>query len=669
MLGFFPEPFPDETLYSLCSRYSSIVNYGCKATTIKELFGKSTFRVATDLPSYLDYFQRNIRSCNLKISSREIIEKYSLFPYYGNFLPVDRVKTLIRLMRGNDSKTIFGVAGLSSAAIQRTQKLKFCPVCAKSEISSTGIVYWHRLHQVPGVLVCHLHNCHLEVSGADVKENSYKAKLFAPSDYISFDQIRKLNPDDAGNEVLLQISRFSEWLLNNNQRCLGKYEKLEKTYIEIMKSQGLTKCDRLIRCGRLLDQFKTFYSPDLLRLLDCDFDDSDHNWVLSLVRDLRKTRVHHPLRHFLMINMLGHSAESFFNYCFQKKARNKSELGTYFIEGPYPCLNPVCPLYKKLLIRSAKITRSSQGSSFFSLRVNCKCGFSYARRGPDKEEKDIFRRDNILWYGRLWEDKLISYWKDDHCSNAKLGRILGVSSNNLIRRAAAIGLEVPRPGSDFPLTDAKREFLHKARVNYLKKLGWQSLVSQDIEGTRKKWIEVRKTHPQATRHQLEIKFAPKLFYLLKRYDKEWLAANQPPITHRSGPIKKVDWIERDKTLAVKIRQIADTIRNFDGRPVRVLPFSISKEIENRDWILSKKYLKRLPRSRRVLSKVTESEIDFKLRQVRWGINSTIKDGSSCALSYLASRSAVSHKFRQVPEILAALTAGAEEIRLYREGIM
>jgi hypothetical protein len=53
MIGCFPDPYPDELLYSVCARFHKRVQYPNKKGTMRELFGDEAAIAVVDLPSNL----------------------------------------------------------------------------------------------------------------------------------------------------------------------------------------------------------------------------------------------------------------------------------------------------------------------------------------------------------------------------------------------------------------------------------------------------------------------------------------------------------------------------------------------------------------------------------------------------------------------------------------
>lgn len=50
MIGWFPDPYPDELLYSVAARYAERVGYPNCTAAIEELFGGGSTRVSIDFP-------------------------------------------------------------------------------------------------------------------------------------------------------------------------------------------------------------------------------------------------------------------------------------------------------------------------------------------------------------------------------------------------------------------------------------------------------------------------------------------------------------------------------------------------------------------------------------------------------------------------------------------
>lgn len=658
MLGFFPTPHEDECFYSLCARYIEIVKYPCREKSITDLFNKRGLSVAIDLPSSLNIFSENLGIQNI-FSAERVINNHSLFPYYAPFLPRNRVETLIDAMKSNTGEAVHKISGITAASITKPNNLRYCPSCAIEEINQSGILYWHRLHQLPGVFVCPKHYCFLEDSSANLAKNTYKANLFSPQEYILSGTTRKLNFSNENHQILLSIAQDSEWLLKTNIKCPG-YENLEKVYMSILRDQDLVFPSGSINLKVLRKKIRFYYGADLLDLLQCNFDDNKgYQWVSSIIPHLRMKKVNHPLRHLLLIRILGFRAETFFSYKIKEHKNLHLEDQNYFIRGPYPCLNPVCEDFKKLTIKSCKIMQSKVKRKLKTLFVTCHCGFSYYRHGPDLKKEDVFRKDVVTGFGDLWEERLTQLWNEEIISVQQMYKILGVSAERIKSHALALGLKFPRSVAGTkvmmtadPITQEQIQRRYSEKQNKIKE-------------NRQNWLSILAKYPRAKRSEMFHKIAPSIARFLYTNDREWFSLNQPKVWKRTESARQINWEQRDKECADKIRKIVSAIKERDGKPVWIRSNSIAREFNKRDWITHGKYKKKMPLTQKAIQDVTETRIDYNLRRIYWAIDCIKQDGSSYAFSSIGMRALVNWDLWKIPDIKQAIETGIEEIKKHR----
>lgn len=663
MPGFFPTPFDDECLYSLCARYSQIVNYPCREKAIAEMFGRKSLSIAIDLPSSLKALIKRIE-VKSNFSAQKIIEKHSLLPYYAAFLPQDRVKRLIQLMKSSTGEAVHNLSGITATSVNRPNKLKYCPSCAFEEKKDSGIVFWHRLHQLAGVLVCPEHLCFLENSDADITKNPYKANLFYPEEYISISKPRNINLGNRNHQVLLTIARGSEWLLNTSIKCIG-YEQIEKIYMSILNDKDLITLKGQIKLSALRKQFRDYYSSKLLDLLECNFDDNkEYQWFSRIIPHLRMQKVHHPLRHLLFIGMLGHTLDTFFSYSLNQAKKSNSKSKSYFFPPPYPCLNPVCSNYNKPSVDTFEIKSSNKGS-YQTLFVSCPCGFSYYRNGPDTKDEDLYRKTSVTNFGKLWEKELAKLWKNETLGIHKITKLLNVNHRTIKRTASILRLQLPRKGPRGAIITVSEKVQKQFRDQHLARENKEEILEEKIKEYRKKWISILAENPFAKRSDLSEEIAPSIARFLSVYDHEWFYTNQPKAWKRTESARQIDWKIRDSECADKVRQIAVAIKAQEGKPIWVKPSVIAQEFEHRDWVTNSKYLKKMPLTYEVLKAVTETRIDYNVRRINWAVNCIKEDGGSFAVSFIGQRAVVAWYLWKVPEIQQAIEAGIEEIKKHR----
>lgn len=150
-----PVPYSDELLYSVLTRYHLRSNNTSPKWTLREVFGTENVIPTIDLPSHLCALSE--RSENLGIPVDDWIERHTLFPFYGPFLPKNRANRLRQLMKSLNGSGIHTLAGITASTVERNSDLLLCPSCYEDDIQQLGEPYWHRIHQLPGVWICPIH--------------------------------------------------------------------------------------------------------------------------------------------------------------------------------------------------------------------------------------------------------------------------------------------------------------------------------------------------------------------------------------------------------------------------------------------------------------------------------------------------------------------------------
>src|SRR5712692_4821733 len=101
----FPDPHPDELFYSICARFKDKMNYPSDTIVLLELFGNKNIKAVVDLPSHLDKLVYALPP-EAGYTSDYFINNHTLLPYYGGFLPSERVKNLRDDMRSDRGSAV-----------------------------------------------------------------------------------------------------------------------------------------------------------------------------------------------------------------------------------------------------------------------------------------------------------------------------------------------------------------------------------------------------------------------------------------------------------------------------------------------------------------------------------------------------------------------------------
>jgi len=249
-------------MYSILARYHLYAGNENTKTTVNELFGSNTICAATIFPTNLMRLCQRLPTPET-YSPNSFIQKHTLLPYYAPFIPEERFQELKKMMIESDGTSFFMKLGKTASSIKSPEYLRYCSQCIIEERSKQGECYWHRVHQVEGVMVCPIHNSFLIDSRVLYSERQNKHEFISLEK--SFDQ-RKLNISNKyrfTHNHLKFISDQAFYLLNNHITRFGLGE-LRNFYITRLKQEGLVSISGRIKWVDLIPLFNHFYGTTLL---------------------------------------------------------------------------------------------------------------------------------------------------------------------------------------------------------------------------------------------------------------------------------------------------------------------------------------------------------------------------------------------------------------------
>jgi hypothetical protein len=498
-------------------------------------------------------------------------------------------------------------------------------------------MYWHRLHQIPGVEVCSTHNVFLEISSARRNNDEF----VSAEQEIQVTSPQSLNLLNSSHQKLLKIAQDTAWLLNQ-QSLVFELKSIHNRYLYLLAGQGLASYNGgKVHIQQLLEAFKNYYSPELLKLLQCEVDAQSHgNWLSRLVRLPKGSQ--HPLRHLLLMHFLGHTVEEFFKLPSEFKP---------FGEGPWFCLNPVCPHFQKLKIKECQIKYAKIESTPINIPswvgiFGCECGFVYSIKDFHQTTSNRFRVSTVKSYGPLWEEALRKLWEDSSVTLTKIGHQLGVSTWTVKKHAIRLGLSCPRQGPSKP-TQLKAEQLScsvKEQVDAPNK----------FEIYRNEWLSVLEQNPNADRTSL-YKQCPRVYGWLRKRDSEWLEAHLPPPRRKNGS-PQADWKSRDIQLAEAVRNSAVRLKEADGRPIKITRRAIGRDINQ--LVLIQVHLNKLPLSAKALEEVVETWEVYTIRRIYWAAECFRREKVYPSQRQLVNRAGIGaiscNRLAAIPQVQKAL---------------
>lgn len=587
----FPTPYPDEVFYSILCRYHIRSCNPGATTTRTEIWGYKESGKSLYLPSNLKKLT-DMLPMGSGITVDKLIYEHTMYPYVKPVLPKERANKLYRILSGIDEHAgqVYATAGLAGRRLRTPRYLRYCPMCVQNDINLFGEAYWHRIHQLPGVHICPIHNAYIHDSKCSV--------------HMIFRQFIPLNKDvyndnfngqllsEEINKHLLAFAQDSMWMLQNGAN-IGTLEDTQLKYKEVLTVKGYRWISENspINCEKLCEDLKQYYGEDFLGFLNADLKELHHMWPAQFVY---KT-INPPASNFLlMMRFLCGSPSEYMNF-------NKKYLP--FGKGAWPCRNPICEYNLKDCIENIEIKiKSGQPKAIFTCPH---CGYSYRRGKATPKELQYKGQVSIVDFGWLWREKLKKYLGEEKISVHRTAKLLKVCEDTILIHGIKLGL--------LPVERMPSQRIYKAQDK--KK---ESDFEKTIEKYRQEWMELIKSNPDAKRSVLNRK-NQKAYKFLMEYDKVWYENHVP---ERKSAQK--NWDERDDFYYDKVVKAVENLLSLEGRPKRISWSLVAMQVGlgNSTYILKEK----LSKTGAYLSTVVETKTEWRKRKIVWAVNKLHLEG-------------------------------------------
>ncbi len=618
MVGFFPTPYPDELLYSVLARYYAWSANVSPKVALQELFGRTTAIATFDLPSQLENLVENL-PFGSKHTVESLIRQHTLYPLYAPFLAPDRSKAVFDSMRGHFSGDIHTRTGIMASSVPQINFFRFCPVCLREDTERHGEPYWHRAHQIAGVLVCPIHQVRLQNSRVKIQGDNRHEFYAADAENCIF-KPAIVNYTKATLDKLAFLA-YDVSLILKQSFSPKSGDWFRKKYQSLLIDRGLATASGRVHQKELMNQFVNFYGNDFLQLVHSEIDfRNENNWLSSIVRKHRK--VFHPIRHLLIIRFLVKDVATFFDDVKDDKP---------FGAGAWTCFNGASKHYLEKVITSVSVSYSHDAKKLIGT-FSCFCGFVYSTGDVSIPYSDKLSFGKIKSFGKIWERKLKKLLGERRVSLRESARQLKVDTKTVIRHAERLKLIAVKQKDTGEIQSDSRESENNANEN-----------------SRAIWLKARKDYPALSKTALRKKF-PSDFIRLYRNDRKWLERNSPKRKQLIVENKRVNWAERDGLILISVQ---NTVRILQQQtpPVRITIGSVGKILGLR--ALLEKHLIKLPNTKAFLLSQIESVEQFQIRRIRWAAqelfarNSVVKEWE--VMRFAGIKSSCSKTIRQTVE--------------------
>ena len=525
------------------------------------------------------------------LTAEYLIRQTTVFPYFAPFLSQDRKDTFLEYMLNTDipKGSAFFSLGIGKLRQPKNFHLRFCESCWHEDVQTCGEPYWRRLHQLPGVLMCHRHGSPL--MDAPVLVSQASNDFYAASiDMIEKSSVCGNFKEDTAKKLIL-LSQSSQWLLENGHK-FGPYEQIFPHYDLWLRNTGYSSLNGRVRHSKIFQAVNDLYGEDFLRLVVAYDEDRTNTWSKRIL--FYPSKLQHPMYHILLQIFLAGSTADFLKGDCQKPLP--------YGEGPWPCRNPVCPHNLEDVIENVDI-RYDRG--LYRARFQCPhCGFTYLRKHPISKEKQYAGTVYIASHGQLWQQKLREYMVDQGLSARRTCELLQCDMYTVQKYALQLGYMKPEDATSY-----EKKYLPKpARPEKL-----ALTESEERAMRRQTWEQLIADHTDANRSLLSA-IAPSGYQWMWKNDRIWFEKHLPAAqcaTH-------FDWEARDTECLESAQKAVNILRSTAGKPIWISLNRLSLQT-GINQIRDKKSLDRMPKTAAFLSENVESIETWRKHKIVWAI--------------------------------------------------
>ncbi|MEE3400169.1 MAG: TniQ family protein, partial [Eubacterium sp.] len=215
MIGYFPELYEDELIYSWIARYFVHSGYTSAADAYQDLYFNKNLRPSVELMNNLIDDAKSVMTKYMSLEG--LIYNHTLFPEYGRFIDPTKRERLVKeadFSRGN------WINSLMIPFSTGERYLKYCPLCAKEDRDTHGEAYWHRKHQITSINICVKHGVYLQNS--EIVRNKNLTRLKAAEIIIP----RMTVKTECEDEIIKKLASYMVSVFDSSKYShdhIGKY--------------------------------------------------------------------------------------------------------------------------------------------------------------------------------------------------------------------------------------------------------------------------------------------------------------------------------------------------------------------------------------------------------------------------------------------------------------
>lgn len=325
-LSFIPPLLPDQTLYSWVSIFHEMSGNATEQETLIQLFGSERAGRHFHIPSHLATF---CAATQLTLGPPEVIAtSATILPAYLRFRPNSTNSNVLQRIYGNQTAGIAQTLRTSSTPLHTFPPRRYCRLCIERDLQREGIAYWHRTHQLPGVLVCIDHGIPLSATPMSSHDNRH-GKLFTPEQ----DLLNASEPSSANQYSDRQLFILDRLALLAQQiattQLPGGYTRtrLRQACIAALIDRGLFDSDTTACAMNASRDYANHFAPTL-RVPDLApiLSERSTRLLWNLLSNTQHTD--HPIEYLLLIDWLFGNWEIFWSQ-YSKQQRDVTTTASF----------------------------------------------------------------------------------------------------------------------------------------------------------------------------------------------------------------------------------------------------------------------------------------------------------------------------------------------------
>ena len=545
------------------------------------------------------------------LTSERFVAHNTIFPFLKPFLPKERGFHVLELMQSNTQETTmaYQVCGLPRSKSPKWQYLRYCKDCWEEDIRTYGEAYWHRLHLLPGILICPVHGIPIRDSRIFLKD--VQSKFYPASfEWVLNEKASVFYSDDTAKK-LMAVAEDSAWVMGNGS-TLGFSDTMIEIYDQLLRFKGYQSLSGRKNKSLLLDKdICEFYGQELLDVLGVH-SEGVVTWS-ERIMNLR-TSLLYPVYYLLLMRFLAGSAEDFFT--------KQHGVAHPYGAGPWPCRNPVCPYYlKDVIVKLPLVQFASRHQATFICPY---CGFSYRRSREKQKSHQYSGYINKVDYGWLWMDTFKEMMKS------------GEPIMHITEKLQCGFHTVKRLGVELGFFPADQ--LPKKKIFVSRKKALSEPIPKPTSKAyyRKQWLQAMKENSGASRSKL-IKVYPEVYKWLRKNDLTWYE------THAPASKKSVfEWAEKDADNLKKAMAGVAYLQNMTGKPVWINRNSVEK-YGGMNNLYKNMSLGYIPKTKAYLDENLETDEEWRRRKIRWAVKTLYAEDKPLYLPQIKIKAAISPK--------------------------